>query len=727
MKKQHLLLSMLGLSCLAYAQEKPKDSLNTRSIDQVIINSVVKKDTETSNKMPLKFIENPQVFSSIDKTVLENQNIYTVDRAFNNVTGLQVMWNATNRSGDGGAYVNLRGFTSSNSMRNGMVSPVTGRIDAINVEKVEVLKGPSATIFGSGTTSYGGVINRVTKKPMDKFTGSVSLAGGSYDFFRVQTDINTPVDKNKKLLFRVNTAFTTESNFQNKAVQNQYYAFAPSLTWNINDQLSLDLEYENFESKYQAEQVYFFSFPPSDYNLKNMKDLEKLGLDYNQSYLGGGLYNYGKNRNIIGKLSYHISDKIKSTTFVSNSYSYSDGYNPYFYISTATSKPDGSPLGLFRGDQSTKDSKQSFFQVQQNFNFDFNLGAIHNRLLIGGDYMHTNSNQLFIYEDNIDFVPFAGGNYKNFNKEYVQGVYSKGNFGSYPMVFNKDTYSAYISDVMSFSDALKAMASIRYENNKFLDGILGSPVTPYQQAAFSPKFGLVYELIKHKFSIFGNYQNSFKSNGYYVADKNGTTALSKPEMANQLEGGLKMNLLNGRLNATLSYYDIKVKNTLQTIGYGVGNIPVKNQAGEMESKGVEMEVNAYLVRGFSLIAGVSYNDSKITQTTDESVLGRRPDTASSPWLANFNATYQFLDGNLKGLGLGLGGNYASANRIINTKDAVFELPKYFVMNANLFYDTKKIRVGVSVNNLTNEKYWIGYTTANPQKPLHIGGNLTYKF
>lgn len=132
--------------------------------------------------------------------------------------------------------------------------------------------------------------------------------------------------------------------------------------------------------------------------------------------------------------------------------------------------------------------------------------------------------------------------------------------------------------------------------------------------------------------------------------------LSDPEKANQWEGGFKANLLNGKINATVNYYNINVRNSLQIIDYTPAPEvrAIEQQMGKRNSKGVELEINAYLVKGFSLIAGVSYNDSKFTETTDASVLGRRPNTASSPWLANFNASYQFSEGNLKGLGFGIG-------------------------------------------------------------------------
>ncbi|MFD2144597.1 TonB-dependent receptor plug domain-containing protein [Mucilaginibacter antarcticus] len=73
------------------------------------------------------------------------------------------MWDATGRAGDGGGYFTLRGFPTQTRLRNGVSGLVTSTVDAVNIEKVEVIKGPSATLFGSTLTSFGGLINRVTK------------------------------------------------------------------------------------------------------------------------------------------------------------------------------------------------------------------------------------------------------------------------------------------------------------------------------------------------------------------------------------------------------------------------------------------------------------------------------------------------------------------------------------------------------------------------------------
>lgn len=737
MKNVLICASLLG-SVLSFAQEK-KDSTNTKKIEEVIVNAILKKDSEYTNKMPLKAIENPQLFSTVDKIFFENQMIYSVDDAYRNVTGIQKMWSATNRAGDGGAYIALRGFVSNNSLRDGMVAPVTTSIDAVNVEKLEVLKGPSATLYGSNVTSYGGAVNRITKKPYDTFGGNVSLIGGSYNYYRAQADINAPLTKDNKLMFRVNTAYTNTGTFQKTDAKNTYTAFTPSLLYKVNDKLSLSLEYEMFDTKATPEQSFFY-LSKATTGVDNAKDLEKLGLDYKQSYYGDGMYTTARVRNLFGQVNYKINNNIRSTTNVSSAYTFSNGYNPYF---TAYLNPADNQLYVSRADQSTDHSKKTYFQVQQNFNFDYKFGnGMRNRTVVGFDFQNIKNTlrykyltQGFITPD----VPANGYDYAGtFNSETLAAAYQNLPVSTYDQLDEQNTYSGYIANVFTPVTGLNIMAAVRYESNDFKGGTLWiNEVKPFNQSAFSPKFGIVYEIIKDKFSVFGNYQNSFKSYGYYFTDAAANTALSDPERANQFEGGFKGSLLRGKVNATLSYYNIKVKNSLYTLGYIPGTFNAyQNPAGKVESKGVELEVNAYLVKGLSLVGGVSYNDSKYI-SSDPVTQGRRPGTAGSPWLASLYASYQILDGNLKGLGFGIGGNYANDHREINNNildsnnnvigESIFILPKYLVLNASAFYDTKKFRIGVKVDNFTNQHYWVGFTTANPQQLINALGSITYKF
>lgn len=237
----------------------------------------------------------------------------------------------------------------------------------------------------------------------------------------------------------------------------------------------------------------------------------------------------------------------------------------------------------------------------------------------------------------------------------------------------------------------------------------------YNQTAFSPRFGAVYQIVKDKVSIFGNYMNGFSNNG--GADFDGNTF--KPSYANQFEGGAKFDL--DKISATLSYYDIKVTNTLYD---DVAHANFSLQDGTQLSKGFEAEIIANPVPGLNIIAGYTYNDSKYTKA-NASVEGLRPATAGAPKMANVWISYRLIDGPVQGLGLGFGGIYGSSYHQVNTATFKFSIPSYTVLDAAVFYDKPKYRIGLKIDNLTNEKYWSFRYAA--QSPAKVTGNFTFKF
>ncbi len=120
-------------------------------------------------------------------------------------------------------------------------------------------RGPSATLFGSSLTSYGGLINRVTKKPYGNFGGEVSYSGGNFGFNRISADVNTPLDSARNVLLRVNTAYTDEGSFQDNGF-NKSFVFAPSLLYKINDRLSFLLDAEIYRGRNMVSPIFFFPY-----------------------------------------------------------------------------------------------------------------------------------------------------------------------------------------------------------------------------------------------------------------------------------------------------------------------------------------------------------------------------------------------------------------------------------------------------------------------------------
>jgi len=86
-----------------------------------------------------------------------------------------------------------------------------------------------------------------------------------------------------------------------------------------------------------------------------------------------------------------------------------------------------------------------------------------------------------------------------------------------------------------------------------------------------------------------------------------------------------------------------------------------------------------------------------------------------------------MHGDAKGLGIGLGGNYASNNLVDNNNTEVFTLPSYTIFNTGLFYAKDRYRFALNVNNVTNKEYWIGYDTVDPQMLRQVIGTVTFKF
>jgi iron complex outermembrane receptor protein len=695
--------------------EQSKGELQEIMVNASKTNKYKRSRSEYVSKMPLNNLENPQVYTTITSQLMQDQLVYSVDDAIRNATGIARVWESTGRAGDGGAYYSSRGFVTQAKLRNGVAGNVTSGIDASNLERIEVVKGPSATLFGNSLTSYGGLINRVTKKAYDSIGGEVAVTAGSYDLFRTSIDFNTPLDAQKKVLFRLNSAYNYKGSFQDAGF-NRNFNIAPTITYNPNDRLSITFDAEIMAGRSQIMPFYFLMGTGG----LGTNRADELAFDYRKSYLGNDLSMYSRSANFFAQATYKISDSWTSTTNASSTNSYSDGFGAYFYL-----------LGdsLLRNDQSTDNSKDRALEIQQNFNGDFKIAGMRNRVVIGLDYLRVNTDQHFL-GGNFDKVPLNSStfNYAAFNAAALRARYAAVPPGAFPYIYKTNTYSAYISDVLNITDRLLILAALRVD--RFKNG--GSyyppapdPVGAFNQTAFAPKFGVVYQPIKDVISIFANYQNGF-------TNRNGVDYQSrvfKPEQANQIEGGVKLNAFDGRLSSTISYYNIKVKDIVRTDN----TLPAPNQSiqnGTQLSKGIEAEITANPFAGFNVTTGFAYNDSKYENANDN-INGLRPGTAGSPYLFNLWASYRLPDHMIKGLGLGFGGNYASDNKIINSRAAnqgVFILPAYTILNASAFWDyDKHIRIAVKADNFTNKQYYIGYGTINPQQLRSFVGTISYKF
>ncbi|MFV8442768.1 TonB-dependent siderophore receptor [Flavobacterium sp. LB2P44] len=715
MKTIHTLyLSILLVSITASAQEtKEQKNDSLKVLNEVIINTnkyrYKREKSTTVSKMPLNNIENPQVYNNVTSELLKEQVVTNFSDALKNATGITRLWESTGRGGDGAEYFTMRGFSVQPTMINGLPGINNGSIDPANVDNIEVIKGPSGTLFGSSLISYGGLINIVTKKPFSRFGGEISYNSGSYGMDRITADINLPL--NADVAIRINTAYQKENSFQDAGFSKSFF-FAPSLSYKVNDKLSflINTEFTNRNSS-NAPMLFLSRYAPLSFD-----SIELFERNYKRSFTSNELSISNPTYNLQAQMLYKLSDQWTSQTVLSRSNSKTSGYYSYLF--------DASNGNNFSRFISKRNGETLATDIQQNFIGDFKIGNLRNRLVAGVDYYKSsiqNGSTGWLGNGVVSLI--NGSDTGDLTQAGVDNLLV-GSFSGNTTA-ETEVISAYASDVLNITDKLSVMTSLRVDHFKST-----TATEENNQVAVSPKFGLVYMLVKDKVSVFSNYMNGFINVvPREISEIDGSNPRMKsfdPEQANQYEFGLKTNLYKDIISASISYYTIDVRNRLMTDPNNINNAI---QGGEVNSKGVEVSFTANPVKGFNIIAGFSNNKSEVTKDNPgDGYLGLRPEEAGPETLVNFWANYTLTSGKLKGFGIGFGGNYASAYKTLNRANiGTFELPNYSVLNSALSYSNDKFNISLKLNNALNEKYYSGWSTVTPQRLRNVTAGLTYKF
>ena len=679
-------------------------TLAARELNEVVIvgnkySVTSRKKSNSASRLPLEYLENPQVYNVVDKELIKEQMAVTLEESFRNIPGA-----APAKTGAGMPAFFSRGFLTTDNLRNGMATFLRTGIDLASVERVETIKGPSSTLFGGSMVSYGGLVNYVTKKPYSTFGGEISYMTGSYELNRITADINAPVNDDKTVLFRINMAAQNKNDWQDQG-HGSTIVVAPSLSYQVNDKLvlRLDADLQNYKG---TSNTGWYVNPTV-----TLKSFDQLNLDYKRSLIDNSFIGHQSSRNIFAQAEYKISEQWTSTT----NYAWGSGeYNDLLFfnqvwISDSTIRRD---IGVFSPD---KVGRKHF---QQNFTGDFHIGSLRNRLVIGVDYMSQFRNYKYA-SLTLDTVNVNAATIKDVK---VQTVETRlGQLSTAPILLKQNSYGAYFSDVLNITSGLMIMASLRFDyfdNKGTTDNLLRTTTFAYTQTALSPKLGIVYQPVKDKVAIFANYMNGFKNERDEV-QKDGTTSSFKPQQAEQWETGVKLDLLNNKLSATISYYDIQVSKIKRTESDGF-----IVQDGEQQSKGWEVEVIGNPFHGFNFVAGYGNNNNKYKKS-NANVLDKRaigtPENVANVW-----ASYSLLNGKWKGLGVGAGVMYVS-EAFFNATNT-FSMPAYTVVDATIFYNLPKIRISAKMNNITDQKYWIsdGYYS-RPQPPVNFLASVSFKF
>lgn len=664
----------------------------------------------TKTATPIKEI--PQSISYVTKETLDDQMAFKTSDAVKNISGVnQYSYNNND-------FV-LRGFRASNTLINGLRISTRGWSQNLlpYVERVEVIKGPASALFAN--TDPGGTINTVTKKPLDNTRRAVNFATGSFNTYRATLDFTGPANDQKTLLYRVNVAYQNTESFR-MLQDGTGLVLAPSFSFVPDDKtrVNFDLVYQYNKGRLDRGQPIF--------GATSAADLYSTPI----SFALGRRNDYQNELNLFSTISlqHKFSDKIAfNASYLKSMYDEDllehRTSNRYAVDVNGVQNPSLMEMQTIR-----RLRKNYIDNLTTYFNFTVNTGPFEHRILVGYDHINERFPKGNSSYNASGYLNAAGtGTISRFDKNHpelyqikngmpVPNVpyfdlanpdYSISEISKYINVSQQETPSRYSVNGVYVQEQLKwnkLQMLLGFRQEFYTDQLnyTKSNERKVEQKAFIPRVGLVYTPIT-PLSLYATYVEG------YQPQSAGT--IGAPEMyggpfdpliSNMIEAGAKMDLFAKRLFVTAALYRIEQNNILINAN-DPGNPDLLRQIGQQQAKGVELEAYGQVNANLSVTANFSYNEARITESANPSEVGsimpNAPKTQGNIWMR-----YNFLNGDLKGIGLALGANYAGKR---NTNNTILQLPAYTVANAAVYYTVNKFRLQGNFNNVFNKTYWVG--------------------
>jgi iron complex outermembrane recepter protein len=648
--------------------------------------------TATKVETPLRDI--PQAIQVIPKEVLRDRNVNRFDEALSNVSG--VNYAGTNTTSE--VRFNIRGFDDAPVLIDGFRQfgfpefPVPGLL-----ERVEVLKGPASILYGD--IQPGGVINAVTKRPLDRPFYQTEIQLGSRNFLQSHFDLSGPIDK--RSAYRLNTVFSTENDFRPYDGKIQNIAVAPVFSWRVGDRtnISVDVQYQQRDKPYNSNNS--VAIGRSIANVPQSRTLSEP-----DDYSSRKFFNVG----------YNVEHRFDDNWAIRNGFRYTDN----FYLADLLTIPlaFNPATGVLTRVFASDDFHSTDYALQTSLEGKFNTGSVKHALIFGVDY-GRNTTETFFTGGAVSTLNLFDPIYRSVPRPPNTRV-------SIDRTAISDRLGIYLQDRVAVADNLKVLLGLRYDTLQQTTQNAVAVFTPtgggfsQSPSALTPQVGVVYQPTP-AISLYTSYATAFNPNNT-AFDANGRPL--GPERSRGLEIGVKTDLIPNRLAATLAYFDITKENVATPT-----NIPTVFVAtGEQQSRGVEFDLTGEILPGWNAIVTYTHTQAQVTRD-NLTPIGNRlagvPDNSLSLW-----TTYTFQTGGLQGLGFGGGVNFVG-NRQGDLANS-FDLGAYSLVNAAIFYQKEDWRFALNFKNIFNEKYYPGtpfnrVTGITTGDPFTVVGSVSVQF
>ncbi len=645
--------------------------------------------TATGTDTPLRDV--PFSVQVIPRAVIEDRNVTELGDA------LETAGSVVDAGGRGtsvfGPGLLLRGFPVSDGIfRDGISTISLSPLSTNDIQQVEILRGPASVLFGQGEP--GGIINLVSKRPLSEPFYSVQTTVGSFSTYRGALDLSGPLNEGQDVRYRLNLSYENEGSFRD-FVSGERVLISPIITLDIDEDTSLDL-YGQYA--YDRETI-----------------------DEGIPALGDGIVDVPRSR-FLGEefgeftqeqfsLGYRLDHEFDEDWAFRHTLQYLQ-YSPRRYAPLTDSfdelTGDVERIEYFAGGR-----YQRFFTNAEAI-ARFDTGSIGHQLLFGVEYRNDFEKPEFQFDDL--YTPI----------NVFDPVYTRAPYEIAPTFFRDDninTISLYLQDQIEILPELKLLAGIRYDAVDQFRTVrnLGEAREEFdlKDDAFTPRFGIVYQPVE-PVSLYASYTTSF--NPSFGASRNADDSVFEPETGRQFEIGTKIDL-SEQLSLNLAAFDIRRQNVTTD---DPDNPLFSIQTGEVASRGIELNLGGEILPGWNMTAAYTYLDAFVSEDTTD-IVGNRLANVPDNQFSLFT-TYEIQQGDLAGLGAGLGLFYVSDRQ--GDLDNTFTLPSYFRTDASLFYKRDNWRTQLNIENLFNTEYFAssgGRTSVNPGAPFGISASFSIDF
>lgn len=571
----------------------------------------------------------------------------------------------------------IRGFDASNDFYlDGIRDDSQYTRDLHNIERVEVLKGPAAVLYGRG--SQGGIVNRVSKAPEHGRRSSIEAQGGSQDLRSLYADLSA--DPSDTLSLRLNLGNEDKNSFRDGIDGNHRQLFAPSMSWQITPELNWLVQYEY--SRYDRTPDRGIPGNPLTGRPTDVSRKTTYG-DTQRDYIND------RAESLRSRLNYELNDQWQLRHTFSLFTLESDFDNTYL----TAYRPATGLVDRQRWQQDL--STRNLYNTVELEGHVETFGLEHT-LLVGLEMGEQRRNSLLHQGVGVPSVPLQGATARQQHNGTMR--VSSNNHT------DVESTGIYLQDQIRLNDQWQLLAGVRFDQFEVdTTNKLRNLSEKQKDNSFSPRIGVVYTPWQDH-SFYASWSKTYSPVGGgligITPGAAGNTNQTDPEQTRQKEIGVKSEWFDERLSTTLAIYELELYNrrTRDPI------IPDLIQlSGLQRSRGIELTATGNVVGNWYVRGGIGLQDATIVKDNNGQQGNRINDVAKRN--ASLFVTWKPELGWYAETGLTLVGD-----RYADNQNTVI-LPGYGRWDALAGYRTHDWDVRAALSNITDKTYYSSATSA----------------